>query len=264
MTVPGGANLSAGKANSGAGTVVLIVGVVSLASLVMCGGLLAALIIPAVQSERLAMQHMRSKNNLKQIMLALHNYHDAQGAFPPAYIADKDGRPKHSWRVLILPYFEEASIYNRYDMSQPWDSPQNLSLANTVPQVYRSPTDEKHAPKGNQTSYLLFVGENTLFDGRGERKIAEVTDGISNTIAICEVNNSGVIWTQPTDLDAAKLDFVIHAMNDQRPGQINSDMPGCALMAMFDGSVRAIRSHVTPETLRSATNPSDGAAVNLD
>src|SRR4051812_3837711 len=53
---------------------------------------------------REAPRRTKCKNHLKDIALALHNYHDAYGTFPPAYIADQNGRPMHSWRVLILPY----------------------------------------------------------------------------------------------------------------------------------------------------------------
>ena len=50
------------------------------------------------------------RNNMKQIALALHHYHDAFGAFPPAYVPDEDGRPMHSWRVLILPFLEQQAL----------------------------------------------------------------------------------------------------------------------------------------------------------
>src|SRR5687767_14136115 len=78
----------------------------ALIALVAIGLVLCCLIpafMPAVGS-RPPSKRTQCKNNLKQIALALHNYHDVYGSFPPAYIADKDGRPMHSWRVLLLPY----------------------------------------------------------------------------------------------------------------------------------------------------------------
>src|SRR5690606_17767117 len=93
--------------------VVLIVGAV--VGLLFCGGILVALLLPAVQSARETARRVQCANNLKQIGLAMHNYMDVNGAFPPAYLADSDGKPMHSWRVLILPYMEHRSLYDRYD-----------------------------------------------------------------------------------------------------------------------------------------------------
>ena len=60
---------------------------------------------------------------------ALQAYHQANGCFPPAYIADKNGKPMHSWRVLILPYLDYDDLYKAYDFSEPWDGPKNKTAA---------------------------------------------------------------------------------------------------------------------------------------
>lgn len=77
-----------------------------------CLGLAALLLLPGVGS-RPAGPRMSCGNNLRQIVVALHNYHDVYGSFPPAYIADKSGRPMHSWRVLVLPFMEQTLLYNQ-------------------------------------------------------------------------------------------------------------------------------------------------------
>src|SRR4051794_16882060 len=61
-----------------------------------------------------AARRMQCQNNLKQLALAIHLYHDDLGCFPPPYIADSRGNPMHSWRVLLLPYMEQQALYNRY------------------------------------------------------------------------------------------------------------------------------------------------------
>ncbi len=267
MTVPGGATLSPGKAVAtgvGIGTVFMIVGVVSLVVLLGCGGVMVALLLPAVQAARQAARRMESSNNEKQILLALHNYHDTHGELPPAFLADKDGKPMHSWRVLILPYVEQQALYNQYDMSQPWDSPQNMQVANSIPKVYRSPLEQTDAQNANHTSYLFFAGNGSAFGDGGKVSFSKIPDGLSNTIALTEVNNSGVVWTQPTDLDAEKLDFAIRGMKDQQPGQINSAAPGGVMMGFFDGSVRFMSNQVNPQVLRSAVDPKDGRAPMID
>src|SRR5262245_38698724 len=69
---------------------------------------------------RTASQRSQCKNNMKQIGLALHNYAEMYGSFPPAYIADDNGRPMHSWRVLILPFIDQVPLYNQYRFDEPW------------------------------------------------------------------------------------------------------------------------------------------------
>ncbi len=85
----------------------------------MC--LLTCLLLPAVQSAGRVARRAVCQNNLKQIALALLYYHQTNGCFPPAYLADKNGKPMHSWRVLILPYLEQNSLYEQYRFDEPWD-----------------------------------------------------------------------------------------------------------------------------------------------
>src|SRR6476661_8060061 len=101
---------------------------------------LVALLLPAVQQAREAARRSQCKNNLKQIGLALHNYHDVNGCFPPAYIADENGKPMHSWRVLILPYLDQAALHTEYNFSEPWDGPNNSRLLARRPAVYACPS----------------------------------------------------------------------------------------------------------------------------
>ena len=78
-------------------------------------------------------------NNLKQIGLAMHNYHATHKTFPPAFTVDKDGKPLLSWRVLILPYLEQDALYKEFHLDEPWDSPHNRTLIERMPPTYRCP-----------------------------------------------------------------------------------------------------------------------------
>ena len=111
---------------------------------------LIALLLPAVQQAREAARRSQCKNNLKQLGLACHNYHDSFGQFPQNY----DGRPYNEktnnnwqtgygdfgWIVMALPYMDQAPLYNRFNFSDNsggcnscgWTSPSNLPLASTV------------------------------------------------------------------------------------------------------------------------------------
>ena len=148
------------------------------------------------------------QNNLKQIALALLNYHQANGCFPPAYIADKNGKPMHSWRVLILPYMEMNALYNAYDFTEPWDGPKNKKLLATALQGYVCPSDPNaYAPGATQTSYVAVVGRNAAWAGEKSRKLGPVDfpGGASNTIMVVEVANSGIPWMEPRDLSLDAL-----------------------------------------------------------
>jgi hypothetical protein len=97
-----------------------------------------------------------SANNLKQLMLAMHNYYDANKRFPPAVILGKDGRagPPHSWRVELLPFLEQQDLYDEYRFDEPWDSEHNRALLSKMPAVFRSPLDE---PDSTNASYFALV-----------------------------------------------------------------------------------------------------------
>ncbi|MFH1923215.1 MAG: DUF1559 domain-containing protein, partial [Planctomycetota bacterium] len=134
-------------------------------------------------------------NNLKQIGLALHNYHDDHGCFPPAYIADEDGRPMHSWRVLILPYMEQGPLYDQYRFDEPWDGPNNRQLANIPVRYYACPRPGKQP--STTTNYVAIVGPDTAWPESNTTTVGDFTDGTSNTLLVVEVANSGIHWMEP-------------------------------------------------------------------
>jgi uncharacterized protein DUF1559 len=68
--------------------------------------------------------------------VAVATYHDTYGTLPPAYIADAEGKPLHSWRVLLLPFLEQRELYEQYDFDEPWDGPNNRKLLAQRPSVF--------------------------------------------------------------------------------------------------------------------------------
>lgn len=180
--------------------VVVVLGMMSL----MCAGILVALLLPAVQQARMAAQRMQSNNNLKQIALALHNYNDVYGTLPPAYIPDEDGKPMHSWRVLILPFVEANHIYDKYDFSQPWDSPGNMQACQEMPFAYASPAlggDDI----GDATTYVAITGPNTVLGTDKAHSFSEVTVGMSNVLMVVEDTTNPVPWYKPVDISPQAL-----------------------------------------------------------
>jgi hypothetical protein len=163
--------------------------------------LMCLLGLPAVHGTREAGRRAQCMSNLKQIVFALHAYHQANGHFPPAYIADKNGKPMHSWRVLILPYMEMDSLYKMYNFNEPWDSPNNKKVAAYRVPMYTCPSDPSaFAPGAAQTNYVAVVGPNAAWAGDKPRKLDDIGRKTANTIMVVEVANSGIAWTEPRDL----------------------------------------------------------------
>ncbi len=100
---------------------------------------LIALLLPAVQQAREAARRTQADNHLKQIGLAMHNFHDVNNKLPAQ--ANYEGKkPLLSWRVHLLPYLGEAELYNEFHLDEPWDSPHNKKLIEKMPQVYKNPS----------------------------------------------------------------------------------------------------------------------------
>src|SRR2546430_9818480 len=79
--------------------------------------ILIGLLLPAVQKVREAAARIQCQNNLKQLGLAMHNYHDAVGAFP--YLRSGGGQNRHTWALLLLPYIEQDNVFNVYRSTIP-------------------------------------------------------------------------------------------------------------------------------------------------
>ena len=166
-------------------------------------GILAVLILPVLlqRSTEVPGPKVDCKNNLKMIGLALHSYHDAYGSFPPAVVTDAEGRPLHSWRVLILPFLDQQLLHEEYRWDEPWDGPHNRELANRMPKPYWCPDD----PYSLTTRYLAVAGPGTAFDGSSAIRLDAITDGISRTIVVVETPGDPVHWMEPRDISSAGL-----------------------------------------------------------
>jgi hypothetical protein len=182
-----------------------------------------------------AARRIQCRNNLKQIAFALQKYHANFGCFPPAYIADENGRPMHSWRVLLLPYMEMKPFYDKYDFGEPWDGPNNSRLANQRPEVYVCPSDYHWSKPPSQTSLVVVVGDDTPWPGHEPFSITDDGRNFLDTIQIVEVADSGISWMEPKDLNIDQMNFAINDLS--RPG-IRSHHRGGAHALFTDGTVR--------------------------
>ncbi len=180
--------------------------------------------------------------NLRDILIALHSYHDATGRLPAHALYSKDGKPLLSWRVALLPYLEGGGkLYEEFKLDEPWDSPHNRKLIPRMPKVYRSPRIRDRRP--GLTTYLAPVNKDFVFTGgkEGLRLPRDIPDGTSLTAVVVDAGDeAGVIWTKPDDLVVSK--------KDPWKGLLGH-YPGFVLVGMADGRVRRIARTVRGETL---------------
>ncbi|HMF15133.1 MAG TPA: DUF1559 domain-containing protein, partial [Gemmataceae bacterium] len=208
-------------------------------------------LIDAVQKIRDAAKRMQGQNNLKQIALALHNYHDTFGAFPPAAIYDKNGKPLLSWRVMILPFIEQDNLYKEFHLDEPWDSEHNKKLLAQMPPTYRA---EQEDAKKHLTRYLGFAGKDAFFDGAKGIRFADITDGTSNTLMVVEAAK-GVPWSKPEDIPFGDGKLVPLVVNPKKGG---------FSAAFCDGSVHFLPKTIKEEVMRLLVQRNDGNPLPAD
>ncbi|WP_020470558.1 DUF1559 domain-containing protein [Zavarzinella formosa] len=178
--------------------------------------ILIGMLLPAVQKVREAAHRMKCQNNLKQIGLALHHYHDTNDRFPPA-IDGSHSPAIHSWAIFVLPYLEQGPLADRYVWSKSWDDPANQPVVSVNVPVFICPStpSSRTGVSGVQfygaSDYTPITGVDTnliatgllapwqgnpsgvLADGVGYR-IADITDGTSQTLLITEDAGRPELW----------------------------------------------------------------------
>lgn len=222
-----------------------------------------ALLLPASQSARTAAQRSQSVNNLKQIGLAMHNFHSANNALPAQATYDKNKKPLLSWRVALLPYMEEAALYNEFKLNEPWDSPHNKALIPRMPKVFVIPGAKAEPGK---TYYRGFSGPSTAFDLKQKNGVGvgfqEVLDGTSNTLAVVEAKEA-VIWTKPEE--EIPFDANANPANlGKLLGQMGAHWQGGFDALFLDGSVRFLKLSINPIVLRALITRNGGEVIGAD
>lgn len=189
---------------------------------------LVAILLPAVQQAREAARSSQCKNNLKQIGVALHNYHESHGVFPPAQIRGWNGTHERgngfSWGAMLLPHMDQAGLYNKFDFATPIFEGVNKTTILATPgiagvicpsDVNRTKTRNVHAT--TDTNYMASFPNTSYFGNSGAfnnwsdstspnlsggfftidpapiSNLSKFTDGSSNMIAVVE--KSARIWS---------------------------------------------------------------------
>jgi beta-lactamase regulating signal transducer with metallopeptidase domain len=192
----------------------------------------------------------KTLNNLRNLTLAMHNYHDKHKHFPPAVVIGPDGKTPHSWRVELLPDLGQKALYDDYRQNEPWDSPANKAVLEKMPEVFRSPFDD---PKSTNSGYYVFVGPGTIFEGKYGIDISLITDGTSNTILVVE-SKQNVPWTRPDDIpfDA-----------DKPLPKLDGFVEGQICVALADGSAHRFAADKIKGQLKWLIVRNDGNVIDL-
>lgn len=246
------------KAADNGTVVVLIAAVVGVCVAGTCMlAILVALLLPAIQQAREAARRSQSKNNLKQIGLAMHNYHDTFNTFPPGGTFAEDKTPHQSWQTMILPFVDQAPLASQIDQNLPWTNPSNLpAFRNKIP-AYLNPaftdpsdlTDSTGLALSHYASNILLAGPNKAF------QIRLITDGTSNTLLVGEVAPGFVPWGDPTNSRDPSLGIA------KLPTNFGSNFTGGAHFLLCDGSVRFVSENISPSVLRALATPDGGEVV---
>jgi hypothetical protein len=182
-------------------------------------------------------------DNLKQLAGALDRYHKDKGAFPPAAIHSKDGKPLLSWRVALLPYVGQEALYKKFKLDEPWDSLHNRKLLLEMPKVF----GETFSMPGEwKTRFQAFVGPGAVFQGKEPVSRDDIKDGLDATLLLVETDYMvKTPWTRPGDLP-----FTAKGPLPKLRGEFT--FPDGLFRALFaDGTVRML-SFNTPENLLRA------------
>lgn len=284
------------RARSGRGGFTLVELLVVIAII----GVLVGLLLPAVQAAREAARRMSCSNNMKQLGLALHNYHDTHGKFPTGVIWGPGPLSSvpytepyhHTWNVMILPFMEQQPLYDSVDMALPiWGQP----IRSTQVATFRCPSDGGRwevsetsdiavtnyagsegyhwwttANIGNSAPWNTYADPITkaadvtgIFTQTKTRRMADVTDGLSNTLVVAEADSMGFgggpIRTCGTGLRRSGTPVFRSAFVGTGYAGWGGNEGGTQRVVNPDGSSKGntgwFRNHAFPPTFISAWGP---------
>ncbi len=218
---------------------------------------LVAAMGPAVKASQGAAKRVRSVNNLKQLVLAMHNYAQAHGdRFPAAVMFGPDGKTPHSWRVAILPYLDQQGLYDQYKFDEPWDGPNNRKLIDKMPQMFAHPDERSRT----SSSYYMPTGPHTISPDTQGSTLAQITDGTSLTIALVEAERD-VPWTRTEDFPVPTL---VDTPRDAPIPPLGGFSPDGFNTAFADGSVHFISAKIDPTVLKQLFSRDGGEVIAGD
>lgn len=234
--------------------------------------ILAALLLPAVQSAREAARRIACSNNLRQIALGLHNYHAALQCFPPGCC--EPGNRLIAWSVFLLPYIEHRGVYDKFHFDKKYQSSLNAAATHLIIPTYLCPSTNQlgEGRVGNVTAN----NTQSEYDGMGctdyggmygwsdatttaatgvmiydkSLRLSDIRDGASNTIIVAEDTGRG--WVCNGEWANGQNIFdQTGAINATQNNEMWSDHPGGVHAAFCDGSARFLSQLLSVDVVKA-------------
>lgn len=224
---------------------------------------MVALLLPAVQAAREAARRTESKNHIKQLLLAMHNYHDVHKSFPQGTHPNPGLKPdkRLSWQTDLLPFLEYKPIYDLIDFKKAWDDPANKMAVDSPLALFINPSLGPQKANGFPvTEYVGMAGVGAdgpmlpvtspragVFAYDRVTRLDDIKDGTSTTIAISECNKDLGSWAaggRATIRSLTKKPYI------DGPDGLGGHPEGC-VMGFADGSVRFISKSIDAQTLEA-------------
>jgi hypothetical protein len=231
--------------------------------LICIGLVILASLVPTNHIPRGAAHRAQCQSHLKQIGLALQNYHDIHRLFPHRVLKQENEPALLSWRVSLMPYLESNPDYQKFHQDEPWNSQHNAKLIQHMPTMYRCPSEPNNDADKYHTSYLAISGKDTMWPDNESITVKAVADGTANTVLVMESHCTGITWSEPRDQTANQL--LKERRRLRRAGKSPStNHPGGSMAVMVDGSTRYIPASIDPQVLEQILNRHDGEPKSTD
>lgn len=228
-------------------------------------GILIALLLPAVQMARASARLTQCSNNLHQIGIALHGYHDARKTLPPGCLqwrppgASPISYKQFAWSAFILPYLEQTPLYESIDFNLPYDDPRNAPAGSARLSMFICPSATAPAPGGlGKTDYAGLFGQrlttfkntnNGVFIYNRAFTFGMIRDGLSQTMCVaedtvgpeCEWINGRNTFEQSGRINDPKASLI--------DNEIRSEHAGGAMVLFLDGHVSLLQNEIDTKIL---------------
>jgi len=231
-----------------------------------------ALLLPAVQQAREAARRSQSTNNLKQMMLAMHNYLDTYKTFPEGTVPNEKLKPDErlSWMTKILPFLDQAALHREIDFEEGWEDESNAKALKTRVSVFQNPSAVPAAGEYGVTNYVGIAGVGKdgpelpaknpragIFAYNRGTRIQEITDGTSNTMAITNGTGDGP-WGaggRSTIRSLTQKPYI------NGPDGIGGPHSGGISVGFGDGSVRFLSEKIDPKVFEALSTIAGGEVI---
>lgn len=212
---------------------------------------------PRIFSSKEAHRLRFSRNNLKEMGNAVHNYHDQWKSFPAGGTLLTQAIPGHSWQTHLLPFMNRQALFSEIDLQQPWFSQKNKQpFTDDIVQFNNDAVPGRRRDKS--TGYAIsHYAENSHLTGLGKPiSKDDIKDGMSTTLFAGEVVSNFKPWADPTNRRDPTL-----GLNTSPQGFGGPWSSRMTVFLLADGSVRHISDNIDPKILKALATPNGGETV---